>query len=102
MIRHCVLLRFVDDADADQRQAVLDGLTALPGAISAIERYEFGADAALAEGNWDVAVTADFADADAYREYAGHEAHVQLIADRIEPILADRAAVQFQVRPAQR
>jgi hypothetical protein len=97
MIRHCVLLRFTDEATDDQRQAVLDGLAALPTAIPAIERYEFGPDVGLGEGNWDLAVTADFADGDAYRVYAGHEAHVQFIAERIKPILADRAATQFSL-----
>jgi hypothetical protein len=97
VIRHCVLLRFVDHATEDQRRAVLDGLAALPGTIDAIERYEYGPDAGLAEGNWDLAVTGDFADEDAYRAYAGHPAHLDLIAERIRPILADRAAVQFHL-----
>jgi hypothetical protein len=97
VIRHCVLLRFDDRASADQRQAVLDGLATMPGAIAAIDRYEYGPDATGADGNWDLAVTADFADTDAYLEYAGHEAHLALITDRIKPILADRAAVQFEI-----
>ena len=96
MIRHCVLLRFTDDATADQRQAVLDGLATMPEAIPEIEVYRFGADEALADTNWDLAVTGDFADEAAYRVYAEHPAHLALIADHIRPILADRAAVQFR------
>jgi hypothetical protein len=97
VIRHCVLLRFDDQATAEQRQALLDGLATMPDAIDTIERYDFGPDATGADGNWDLAVTADFADTDAYLEYAGHEAHVQLISERIKPILAARAAVQFEI-----
>jgi hypothetical protein len=97
VIRHCVLLRFDNRATADQRQALLDGLATMPDAIDAIERYDFGPDATGADGNWDLAVTADFADTAAYREYAGHETHVQLITERIKPILAERAAVQFEI-----
>jgi len=97
VIRHCVLLRFDPDATADQRQAVLDGLATLPDAIEAIERYEYGSDVVGADGNWDLAVTGDFADVDGYREYAGHEAHVRLITERVKPILAERAAVQFEI-----
>ena len=96
MIRHCVLLRFVDDATPDQRRAVLDELATLPGAIPEIEAYRFGDDVGLADGNWDLGVTGDFADAAAYAVYAGHEAHIRVIAERIKPILADRAAVQFE------
>jgi hypothetical protein len=97
VIRHCVLLRFDDQASADQRQAVLDGLATMPEVIAAIDRYEYGPDATGADGNWDLAVTADFADTAAYLEYAGHEAHLSLITERIKPILADRAAVQFEI-----
>jgi hypothetical protein len=97
MIRHCVLLRFRDDATEDQRRAVLDGLASLPTAIDAIERYDFGLDAVGAVENWDLAVTADFADIDGYLEYAGHPAHVWLVTEHISPILAERAAVQFVI-----
>ena len=97
VIRHCVLLRFDPRATDEQRRAVLEGLATMPDEIEAIQRYEFGLDAGLADGNWDLAVTADFADVAGYRVYAGHEAHVQLITERIKPILADRAAVQFEI-----
>lgn len=99
MIRHCVLLRFTDDATDGQRQALLDGLVTMPERIDAIERYDFGVDAGLGDGNWDLAVTADFADEAGYRAYAQDPAHVELIRERIKPILADRVAVQFELGP---
>jgi hypothetical protein len=97
MIRHCVLLRFVDEAEPEQRQAVVDALAELPGCIDAIGRYQFGLDAGLADGNWDLGVTADFADAAAYAVYSGHPDHIRVITDHIKPILADRVAVQFEL-----
>ena len=97
MIRHCVLLRFAPDATDEQRQSVLDGLATMPDLIDVIERYEFGADAVGSDGNWDLGVTADFADVEAYRQYAGHDEHLRLITERIKPILAERSAVQFEI-----
>jgi hypothetical protein len=96
MIRHCVLLRFTDDLTTDGHDALCGALASLPDAIPEIERYVFGDDAGLGDGNWDFAVTGDFADEAAYGVYATHEAHVAVITDHIRPVLAERAAVQFQ------
>jgi len=97
MLRHVVLLKFVDEATQEQRQAVLDGLATLPPAIPAIRSYRFGLDAGIAQGNHDLAVVADFDDAAGYIEYVAHPAHQQVIAERIRPILASRAAVQYEL-----
>jgi Stress responsive A/B Barrel Domain len=97
MFRHVVLLRLVPEATAEQRQAVLDGLATLPGQIPELRSYVFGPDAGVNEGNFDLAVVADFDDVDRYRVYATHPVHLAVIAERIRPILADRAAVQYVV-----
>ena len=97
MFRHVVLLRLVHEATAEQRQAVLDGLATLPGQIPELRSYVFGPDAGVNEGNFDLAVVADCDDVDGYRVYATHPAHLTVIAERIRPILADRAAVQYVV-----
>lgn len=97
MFRHVALLRFTDDATREQRVAVLDGLAALPAAIPEIRTYDFGVDAGVDAGNFDLAIVADFDDATAYATYRDHPAHRDLIATRVRPVLADRAAVQFRV-----
>lgn len=97
MLRHVVLLKFVDEATQEQRQAVLDGLASLPPATPAIRSYVFGLDAGIAEGNYDIAVVADFDDAAGYQDYAVHPAHQQVVAERIRPILAARSAVQYEI-----
>jgi hypothetical protein len=96
MLRHVVLFRWREGTTADQVEAVRAGAAALPARIPELVRYTVGADAGLVEGNWDFAVVADLEDADAYRRYADHPAHQALIAERIRPILAARAAVQFE------
>jgi hypothetical protein len=98
MFRHVVLLRLVPEATAEQRQAVLDGLATLPGQIPELRSYVFGPDAGISEGNFDLAVVAEVDDADAYRAYATHPAHLAVIAELIRPILAERVAVQFHHR----
>lgn len=96
MFRHIVLFRWNDQATDERRRAVLDGLAALPGQVPQVRSYRFGADAALAEGNFDLGVVADFDDAEAYRAYASHPAHTSLVTDVIRPVISERAAVQHE------
>lgn len=94
MFRHIVLFTWTPDATPDQIDAVFEGLQGLPDAIPEIRSYTFGRDAGLADGNYDAAVVGDFDDEDGYRTYATHPVHLELIADRIKPIIAQRVAVQ--------
>ena len=97
MFRHVVLLRWIPEATAEQRAAVESGLATLPSLIPEIRSYVFGADAHVNEGNFDLAVVADFDDFDGYLVYRDQPDHVALIAERIRPILAERAAVQHEI-----
>ena len=100
MIRHVVLLRWVEGTTEAQHQAVLDALHELPGLIPEIVRYRIGADLGLAEGNAHVSVIADFATADDWRTYAGHPEHVRVITELIRPQLEARTAIQVEFDPA--
>lgn len=97
MVRHVGMLRFRPDATTEQRAAVRDGLLALPGVVPGIEALEAGLDARLREGNYDLAFSIDFSDADAWRAYNDHPAHRALVTDVIGPIVADKAFVQLEV-----
>jgi len=88
-------MRWKEGTSDAQKQAVREGLAALPAAIPEIRRYQFGDDAAIVEGNFEFAVVADFDNASDFRTYAAHDAHQKLIAECIRPILRDRAAVQY-------
>lgn len=96
MLRHVVLLRWKADTSPAQLQALREGLSALPDAIPEIRRYEFGGDAAISEGNFDFAIVADFENRSDFERYAAHAVHQKLIAERIRPILRERAAVQYE------
>ncbi len=95
--RHVVLLRWQDDTAQAAQDAVVVGLRGLPGQIDAIRSYNVGTDARVDDANYDVVVVADFDDADGYVAYRDHPAHRRVIDERIVPIVADRAAIQYQV-----
>ena len=97
MLRHLVLLKWTAEATAAEISSVVDGLRGLPAVIPEIRRYEIGTDLGLREGTFDLALVAEFDDADGWRVYAGHPEHVAVINDRIMPILADSASVQHQL-----
>ena len=59
--------------------------------------YRFGADAAVNDGNFDYVVVADFDDVAGYLAYRDHPAHQAAITEHIAPIVAERAAVQYQL-----
>jgi len=94
MFRHVVLLKFRADATAGQRAAVLDGLAGLPAAIPEIRSYVFGPDAGVAEGNYDVAVVADFDSRTDFLAYPPHPAHVAFNTRVVRPVTESRVAVQ--------
>ena len=96
MFRHVSLLRWTPEATAEQRAAVESGIATLPSLIPEIRSYVFGADAHVSEGNFDLAIVADFDDFDSYVVYRDHPDHVAVIAERIRPILAERSAVQHE------
>lgn len=91
------MFRWNDDATDEAKQAVADGLAALPGVIPEIRSYAFGADAGLREGNWDFVVVGDFDDVEAYLTYSGDATHQAVIADHIAPNISERAAVQYEL-----
>lgn len=94
-IRHVVTFTFQADATAEQIAAISEGLAGLPGLIPEIRGYQFGPDLEVNDGNHQFAVVADFDSMDDYLVYRDHPAHLTVIAERIRPILASRAAVQF-------
>lgn len=99
MIRHVSVLTWADDATPAQVAAVHAALAALPDQIPEIRAYSFGPDLGLVDGNAHFTIVADFDDVDAWHRYQDHPAHQALLADVIRPILAARAAVQYELAP---
>jgi hypothetical protein len=97
MFRHVVMFRWNEGTTAEHVKAAEEGLAELPSAIPELRAYAFGPDAGINEGNFDFAVVADFDDAAGYVAYRDHPAHQAVLAERLRPHIAERAAVQFQV-----
>lgn len=95
--RHVIMMRFTEAATPAQIEEMIEALAGLPAAIPEIDRYQMGRDAKINEGNFDLAIVADFADKDAYLVYRDHPRHVAVITEKIRPILAERAAVQYEL-----
>lgn len=97
MLRHVVVFRWHPGTTSEQVAAVTAALRALPAEIGELAAYHVGADAGINEGNHAYAVVADFATAEDYLAYRDHPAHQAVIRDLIAPLVAERAAVQYEV-----
>ncbi len=93
--RHVALFRWRENAPAERKQTLEERLNTLPGVIPEIRAYAIGRDAGINAGSFDFAVVADFADRDAYLVYRDHPAHREVIDACVTPIVAERAAVQY-------
>jgi len=94
-VRHVVVFRFAEGTGDDVLETIARELRALPVAIPQIAAYTVGADAGLVEGNWHFGVVADFASVEDYHVYRDHPVHRSVIAQHIQPVVAERAAVQI-------
>lgn len=96
MLRHVVLIRWNEGTTPEQVEAATAALRALPGQIPEILSYTCGPDVRQAEGNFDFALTGQFADFESFLAYRNHPAHQAVLADHLVPNWAQRVAVQFQ------
>ena len=96
MIRHVVMFRWHDDADPSAVERALEEVSRLPELIGTLRSFSVGRDAGISEGNFDLVVVADFDDRDGYRTYAQHPEHVRVGRDHLQPLAAERAAVQYE------
>ncbi len=99
MFRHVVMFRWQAGSTAEQRAAAVAALHEFAAAVVDLGVVSVGADAGLAEGNFDCVVIAEFADQDGYLAYAADPRHRDLVANHIGPILGSRAAVQSAFHP---
>ena len=96
-LRHVVAWKMAAP-DAATRAAhareIAERLKALVGVVPTIGTLTAGAN--VVDGNWDVALVADFADKDALDAYAVHPAHQEVVAF-VRGVVGDRVAVDFEL-----
>ncbi|TDD56912.1 Dabb family protein [Nonomuraea terrae] len=97
MIRHIAMFTWTAEATDEQKAAVATALDELPGLIPQIRSFAAAPDAGISQGNYDFAVVADFDSADDFLVYRDDPRHQAVIAERIKPILASRAAAQLSL-----
>ena len=91
------MFRWTPEATREQKERVKDELTRLPALIPQVRAYHIGEDLGLAgEINFDFAVAADFDDLGGFVAYRDNPEHRAIIAEFIRPIIAERAAVQYE------
>lgn len=96
MFRHVIMVRWAEGTSEAQKQAVREGLAALPEQIPEIRAYRYGDDAGLGQDNFDFALVADFDDENGWRTYLDHPVHQKFAVDVLRPVIAARVAVQHE------
>ena len=95
MIRNVVVGRLKPGVGAEEIRKGLDAIVALdpPGIVD----VKVGVDAGLREGNWDFAITSDFADVDSYRQYDLEDEHNRIRREMFAPLCEQIIRMQFEV-----
>lgn len=94
MLRHIVLLRFREDADPEQVEALVADFLGIGDQIPGIESLALHRDLGLNPINAHAMLELEFADPVAWRTYQDHPVHQDFVRNRVAPILEERAAIQ--------
>jgi len=94
VIRNVVVGRLKPGVGADEIRKGLDAIVALdpPGLVD----VKVGVDAGLREGNWDFAITSDFADVGSYQRYDLEDEHNRIRRELFAPICEQLVRIQFE------
>jgi hypothetical protein len=98
MIRHTVLFGWKPEATEEQKQQAAVEVAKLPSIVPSVRAFASGPDAGLGRAdNFDFAVSADFDDEPGFVAYRDDPGHRDIVQRYLSPIIAQRAAVQFEI-----
>ena len=97
MIRHVGIFTWSAEADATRRATSVQALRRLQQDVGGMQSLVVAEDAGLSDGNGNVVLIADFADAEAFYRYAQDPVHLAVVAEHVRPWLAARSALQYQI-----
>ena len=100
MLTHIWSMSFTDATTPAQRSAFSTAMAELPSKIDGVESFRSGTDLGLNPGNYDVAIVATFADADAWKAYIEAPAHVAFVDEHVTPLCATWGAIQLDTTDA--
>jgi hypothetical protein len=95
VIRNVVVGRLKPGVDRARAEEALAAIVALEpeGCLD----MRVGVDAGFREGNWDIAITADFVDEASYRRYDEDAEHNRVRRELFAPITEELVRIQFSV-----
>lgn len=96
MFRHVVMFTWIAGTTEEQRAEIAAELSKLPRAIPEVRSYRMGPDAGINPGNHEFVIVADFDSAEDYLVYRDHPVHRDVVERTIRPLMASRAAVQYE------
>ncbi|MDA8262271.1 MAG: Dabb family protein [Actinomycetota bacterium] len=96
MVRHLALFKFRPDLDPAELAAIAAAVEEFLSGYRGLVKAVHGADLGLREGNYDYAVSVDFESTEDYLAYAGHPAHLEMIATHLTPNMIARSALQLE------
>jgi hypothetical protein len=97
MIRHCVLFRWLPDTTDEQVDEIAKLLLEYVATLDGVVSYRLGRDVGASDGTYDFAIVGDFETLDAYLTYRDSPRHVEIASGTVTPLLAERAAVQYEL-----
>ena len=95
MITHVVFFKFRPGTTEAEIEQLADGLGSLPGTITEIKEFRFGADVIRSERSYDFGLVSGFDDLDAMQRYQIHPEH-QKVVTHAKSISASIVAVDFE------
>jgi hypothetical protein len=95
MIRHVVIFTWSDAADERRRATSVQALRRLRQDVGGMQSLVVAEDAGLSDGNGNVVLIADFADAEAFYRYAQDPVHLAVVAEHVRPWISARSALQY-------
>lgn len=95
MFRQVISIRWAEGVTEAQKQDyrdALEGLRAIPELIA----LQWGDDARIFEGNFDLVAVMDFEDFAAARRYVEHPLHQRYVREHAAPLVGQRVVVQHE------
>ncbi len=95
MVEHMVLFKLHEGVSEADKQAMLEGLRALPGQIVGIEHLACGEDFSGRSQGYHIGLIVRFASRDFLEQYGPHPAHQEFVT-RFKSLWADVLALDFE------